>query len=426
MVRRTRLLCAVALAASGCMSPLMDAAKRGDAREVRSLLDRGADPNAEKNILVHGQMTPLLLAALHGRLDAASALLDGGADVNQRCPHMPMTTGCESAVGCAVAGGHQDMLDLVLRRGAVVTLKDAQSARRRGFASMVPALEKALEAQKAQASARPPAGEASAGAGIRSDVDYPQRRLKERPHAFAVIVSVENYAKLPAAQFAERDGQAVRRHLIALGYPEKNVILLSGPQATFSGLQSYLEEWLPRNAGPDSTVFFYYSGHGAPDTGSGAPYLLPWDGDPAFLESSAFSLKRLYASLAKLKAREVVVALDACFSGAGGRSVLPKGARPLVTKLEEGIVPDASLTVFAAAGGAQITGTLDDQGHGTFTYHFLKGLGGAAKDARGRVTAQGLYEYLKPRVEEDGRRQNRAQTPTVSGTAGERVLASFE
>lgn len=45
-------------------------------------------------------------------------------------------------------------------------------------------------------------------------------------------------------------------------------------------------------------------------------------------------MKSLYHNLGQLKAKRVVVALDSCFSGAGGRSVLASGVKPLVTKLD--------------------------------------------------------------------------------------------
>ena len=95
---------------------------------------------------------------------------------------------------------------------------------------------------------------------------------------------------------------------------------------------------------------------------------------------------------------------------AGGRSILAKGAPPLVLRVDTGAIP-RDLTVFAAASGEQITGTLADKGHGMFTFFFLKGLEGAAKDASGAVTAKGLYDYLKPRVQDEARRQNRDQEP---------------
>ena len=70
----------------------------------------------------------------------------------------------------------------------------------------------------------------------------------------------------------------------------------------------------------------YLSGHGAPDPKSGAAYIVPWDGDPNFLETTAYPVSRLYQKLGALKAREIVVALDSCFSGANlarGRRLEP-------------------------------------------------------------------------------------------------------
>lgn len=248
-----------------------------------------------------------------------------------------------------------------------------------------------------------------------SDIDYPSFRSPERANDFAFIVGIEKYKELPSADYATRDADAVRRHFVALGYPTRNIIQLRDQEATRTGLQKYLEEWLPNNVSPDSRVFFYFSGHGVPDPKTGQAYLVPWDGDPQFLQSTAYPVKQLYASLNSLKAKEIVVALDSCFSGAGGRSILPKGMRPLVTKVNVGIPPSEKLVVFTATSADEITGSMENQGHGIFTYYFLKGLGGSATGPSGEVTVQSLYDYLKPKVADAARRQNRQQTPVLLG-----------
>jgi len=58
--------------------------------------------------------------------------------------------------------------------------------------------------------------------------------------------------------------------------------------------------------------------------------MVPFDGDPNYLAVTGYPLKRLYENLGKLPVAEVTVVLDAYFSGSGGRSVIAKGARPLV------------------------------------------------------------------------------------------------
>lgn len=295
---------------------------------------------------------------------------------------------------------------LITVASIVQAIKEAED----NFESAVISSAKLQEFARSKSSAAPAVAVSAAAEPIyRSDVDVPGYKLRENPDDFALVVGVGKYKSLPEAKFAERDALIVREHLAALGVPRRNIVSLTGSDATRASLQSYLEEWLPKNVLPGSAVYVYYSGHGAPDVKTGEAYLVPWDGDPKFLKSSAYSTKQLYASLGALKAKKIVVALDACFSGAGGRSVLPDGARPLVMKVDEGFSPQDNLALFAAAAGDEITGSLDEQGHGMFTYFFLKGL------SSGKRSARELYEYLKPKVQAEARRQNREQTPAFSG-----------
>ena len=222
-----------------------------------------------------------------------------------------------------------------------------------------------------------------------------------------MVIGIEKYANLPTAEHAERDAAAVRTHLSALGYPDRNIIYLTGGQASKAGFEKYLEAWLPRNLRETSKLFVYFSGHGAPDIQTAEAYLVPQDGDAKFIETTGYSVRRLYEKLNALKARQIIVAMDACFSGAGGRSVLAKGVRPLVTKIDTGADRAGRLTVLAAAGSDEFTGTDDAQGHGLFTYHLLHAL----NQAQGTITVKNLYDDLLPRVQDAARRDNRDQTP---------------
>ena len=244
-------------------------------------------------------------------------------------------------------------------------------------------------------------------------------RLPERKSDFALVVGIEKYKALPAADYAENDAAAMRDRLIALGFPERNIVMLIGADATRSKLQAYLDEWLPRNATKDGRVFFYFLGHGSPDAKTGQAFLVPSDGDPAFLKSTAYPLKDLYAALDALPSRQVVAAIDSCFSGAGGRSVLAKGMRPLVSTVDVSARKGSErLVVLTASAGDQTTGGLDTEGRGAFTYYLLKGLEGGALDDKGRITAGGLNGFLSPKVADSARRQNREQTPMLFGDPG--------
>ena len=249
-----------------------------------------------------------------------------------------------------------------------------------------------------------------------SDVDTPNFKGTERADDYALVIGVESYGmkELPKADYAERDADAMKNYLLALGLPERNIKLLKGSDATYAKLKGYLESWLPKNVKEQSRVYVYFSGHGSPEPTSGTAYLLPWDGDPAFLESSAYPLTALYGSLGKLKAKSVVVMLDSCFSGAGGHSVMQKGARPLVVTKSASALP-SNMTLLSAASGDEITGGLEEQGHGRFTYYLLKGIySGIADSAK-------LCGYMTPEVQNAAAKSNTSQTPVCRGVAADRL-----
>lgn len=237
-------------------------------------------------------------------------------------------------------------------------------------------------------------------------------RRKPRPDDYALVIGLDRYRALPRADFGQRDAAAFRDFAVSsLGVPEENAILLSGEDATRTDIAKYLEDWLPRNVTEDSRVYVFFSGHGAPDPETGEAYLVPWDGDPRFLATTAYSLKRFYEKLEQLRAREVIVALDSCFSGAGGRSLLPAGTRPLVAVKAE---RPARISVLTASAGDEITGSLEEREHGLFTYHLLEGLRGLAdSDEDGQLRLKELHGFVRSRVARDARRQNRDQTPQL-------------
>ncbi len=251
-----------------------------------------------------------------------------------------------------------------------------------------------------------------------SDVDeLPAVSARPNKNAYAVVIGIEQYRqKLPPADFAAHDAQIMTKYLTkVLGYLPENVITLVNEKATRSDFDKYLGRWLHNNVEKGGSVFVYYSGHGAPNPVSQDAYLVPYDGDPTFIDETGYSLKKLYEQMGKLPAAEVIVALDACFSGAGGRSVLAKGARPLVMNLQETWSLPANVAVFAAAGGNQISSTYHEKSHGLFTYFLLKGIKEAnVLRADGSIALEALHTFMTPQVERIAKKQyNHSQTPQL-------------
>lgn len=233
-----------------------------------------------------------------------------------------------------------------------------------------------------------------------------------RPHDYAIVVGIEGYKSLPPAAYGESDAREYKRQFEALGVPKENIVMLLGPRAGHLDIAKYVEEWLPERVASDSRVYLAFSGHGAPNPDDGNSFLVPWDGDPAFLKTTGYSLRSLYQKLDALPIKEAVVLLDACFSGAGGRSVIAKGIRPLVqVKLPS--EHWRHLTVIAASKSEQIAGSLPDKKHGLFSYFVLEALGSGVGGSREHLSIQELYDYVRSNVVVGARNQGREQEPVL-------------
>ena len=61
-----------------------------------------------------------------------------------------------------------------------------------------------------------------------------------------------------------------------------------------------------------------------------------------------------------------------------------------------------------------------EEGHGLFTYYFLRGLDGKSVE-NGHVTVGGLYRYVKHRVRKVANLDNRSQTPELEPRESARI-----
>jgi hypothetical protein len=404
---------------TGCATPLINAALSNDINKMETLLNKGVDINE----------APLGIAVLYlavykkASLETVRFLLDKGADVN-------IGMGMWKPIHLAVENGNAKMVKLLLDYGADVTTINPLNktplgmAEEKGYTVIARILREAegkeykeLYAKESdQKSERIKRRETSKPAIVKSDVDeLPPVAAKPNENAYAIVIGVEKYRqKLPKADFADHDARIMAEYLTkVMGYPEENIVTLINDRALKSDLEKYFEKWLSNNVEKEGTVFVYYSGHGAPNPNTGDAYLVPYDGDPSFIDQTGYSLKRLYKNLNKLPAKEIIVVLDSCFSGAGGRSVLAKGARPLVMNMDKQVLHSDRIAILTASAGNQISSTHEEKGHGLFTYFLLKGI------KEGNSELGTLYNYLKPQVERIARKTyNNEQTPGLIAPKG--------
>jgi len=361
------------------------------------LQEKGYDPNVKEK----GAMLALSYAASEGQRNLAKKLINKGADLDLAVYELKETASKQLPYLSSPANRKTyDRANLGIEMINGLRPKQVEPATNVATnTALSPVLEKTI---------------------IQSDVDdLPSIKAKPNKNAYAIVIGIENYRqKLPKADYAIHDAQTVTEYLTkVMGYPEENIVTLTNEHATKSDFEKYFEKWLPNNVENGSTVLVYYSGHGAPNTKTGDAYLVPYDGDPSFIEQTGYLLKKLYESLNKLPAKEIIVALDSCFSGAGGRSVIAKGARPLVMNLQNNAALSKNMTVLSASSGEQISSTYDEKGHGLFTYFMLKGIKNEdVVQPDGSIAISDLFNYLKPQVERIARKQfNNEQTPQLIG-----------
>ncbi len=411
----------VILSLNSCASPpLMKAVMSGDLNRVRTLLDQGEDVH---QLYAEGA-TPFTKAAMQGNPDILVLMIKKGLDVNNICK------GCVRAYStplrAAAYSGHAHIVKLLLDAGAVPDENASKIARDRGYTTVARIIEGAIELRYGMTKKKQ-TNVLSGKISIKSDVDFlPSVRSKPKKNAYAIVIGIEKYReKLPSVNFAASDAQLVSKYLTnVMGYPGENIVTLIGDKATRSDIKKYIETWLTNNVDKDASVLIYYSGHGAPDPTTGDAFIVPYDGDPTFIGDTGYSLDRLYKVLEKLPVKEVVVMLDSCFSGAGGRSVIAKGARPIVVKMKESAVASNKLAVLSASSGNQISSTYDKKGHGLFTYFMLKGLKGEGDaNGDGRIEMNELFNYIKPKVTSIARKlYNNEQTPQMIIPKGRKIF----
>ena len=252
------------------------------------------------------------------------------------------------------------------------------------------------------------------------------KTVKSNPNALALVIGVADYENTKAsALYADSDAKTFYDYAnLKLGIPSSNIKELVGNNAKRLDIFKSVRRFLLKRTVKDKTdIYVFFAGHGlATDDGKGM-YLLPYDGDPEYLEESAIKRKELFADIQATKPRSVTVFLDTCYSG-GTRNkeeTLVASLRPIIITAKQQSIP-SNFTVLSAAKGNQTSQSLEEAKHGLFSYYMMLGMeGGADLNADKKITARELHEYVVDKVE---RQSQFRQTPELQGDK-DRVLVQF-
>lgn len=240
------------------------------------------------------------------------------------------------------------------------------------------------------------------------DKDIPLTKDKN-DMTFAVIIGNESYKEVSKVPYALNDAQIFASYCKrTLGLPQKNIKIYK--DATYGTMLSAIEniQEIAKAYSGKISVIFYYAGHGIPDETSREAFLLPVDANGRNM-AACYPIRQLYRELENLNAKQVVVFLDACFSGAQrGNGMLALARGVAIAAKEE--MPQGNMVVFSAASADETAYPYQEKEHGLFTYYLLKKL----NETKGDVTLGELESYICEKVAQESVVTNgKSQTPTV-------------
>jgi len=183
---------------------------------------------------------------------------------------------------------------------------------------------------------------------------------------------------------------------------------------TLSEMNVELSKW-SREGEAEDTIILYFAGHGY--TLKDEAYLIPSDANSGYirdnLDKVAYNLAKGLKELSEnIRAKEVLIIIDACYSGS-----LIKGARPLQdVRISEysidSLIKEKGYVFLLSSKSNETSGQMDD-GRGHFTHYLLKGIEGEAnRDNDDKITVKEVYDYLR---EEVRKATSNNQTPVMVG-----------
>lgn len=245
----------------------------------------------------------------------------------------------------------------------------------------------------------------------KSDVDQNiPTTIQKNENTFALIIANENYQDVAKVPNALNDGEIFSEYCQkTLGLPTSNIMLIK--DATFNNMKREINKLsqIANAYNGTAKIIFYYAGHGIPNEATKDAFLLPVDGYGTDT-STGYSLNELYSTFGKMPAEQIIILLDACFSGSQRGDGMLASARGVAIKAKPNKA-QGKMVIMSAAQGDETAYPYQEEGHGLFTYYLLKKL----KETKGDVTLGELSSYIKDNVCKKSIVVNgKSQTPSVN------------
>lgn len=229
---------------------------------------------------------------------------------------------------------------------------------------------------------------------------------------WVVLVGVNHYAdaQLSNLAYPALDCQGLGDALTTAtaAFPQKSIVLhhdysqapSSSPDLT--GVRTSLQRMV-KQAQPQDTLLFYFSGHGVVDPPTQQTFLCLADTQKEQLPQTGLPVQELLTTLANSAARQQLVWLDACHSGGMSMQLGSKDETPdpltnptpqLMALLRQRAAQSKGFYALLSCDQNQQSWEFPELEHGVFTYYLIQGLLGEAADNDGVIEADALYKYV--------------------------------
>lgn len=248
----------------------------------------------------------------------------------------------------------------------------------------------------------------------------PRPARPEGGNRWALLIGVDDYTEIRRLRFAGNDQRAMAERLVAVGFPQDQVLVLhdKATDKKYLPFRENIERQLELMLGlaeAGDLMMVSFSGHGVQLDGKS--YFCAMDTRLDKLRETMIPLESVYDRLSKCKATLKLLLVDACRN-----DILPAGTRSV--QLGRGLgdfgaaqeAPPQGILLLSSCGPGQTSMEDEEFKHGVFMHYVLEGLEGKASSEDGGISLTRLYDYASLETKKYvARKFNGYQTPALRG-----------
>lgn len=243
-------------------------------------------------------------------------------------------------------------------------------------------------------------------------------KLLELSDRWALIVGVSNYkdTNIRDLNYADKDASSFYNSLIEkCRFKKEQIKILLNKDATYENIRKSISGWLFKNAQKNDKIIIFFSGHGYRDIDNNNndeddgfdEFLVPFDFQSDDI-SSAIRDDEFAYWINSLKAGNILLILDSCFSGGAAKAkgiinenISIKGDVKVdsFTKDIFGEVPREGVSLLGASKAEQISFEEPKLKMGIFTYFLIDSMDKKSDmNLDNKIAIRELFDNLKPKV----------------------------